>query len=854
MKSLLKQALPHIISILAFVIVSSVYFHPAWEGKSLQGEDVVGSYGSNREIKDFAKYEEETVLWNGAIFSGMPNVIFSEFKGATALQKLYNFPRRMGFPHEISSLLWYMLGFYILLVSLGIKPLISAGGSIAFSLSSYYIIIILAGHYMKVDTLALIPPTLAGVFLCFNRKYLWGFILTAFFLAFQINMAHIQMIYYFMISLIILGIIEFYFHLKKKELKQFAITVAVLVGAALMGIAPNSAKLITYYKYNDYSIRGSSELTIGNEGVKTEKGLDKDYINAWSSGVDEAMMVIVPNVKGGSTGVIKQDRNLLNKVPRQYRETIGNMNQYWGNQPFSGGPNYLGIVFVFLFILGAFLIPGRFKLAALLPVILFFLLSMGGNLTFFTDLFIDYFPMYNKFRTPVSILAVAAIWVGLLAIFSLYQIYINPSLLEKKSRVPGLKKEQPVYLLVSAVFLLFLLINIAMPNLFNSYISDTEYNQFASIRNQQNVGSQLDTIVAALVDFRISVFRAELLRTLLFVAGITVLLFLYAKGKLKQNIFVAVIILLAVIDFWGTSRRYVPLSQFHKTGNAVKQAYLLTDIDRQIYQLEQNANPALPGKIEELKAQFKPATKEEEEHLITYATNKYNHYRVFNLTQSPFQENITTNAHSSIGGYHAVKLRRYQDMIEHHLTKMDMPVLNMLDTKYFITQNGLQRNPGAMGAAWFVDSVKWVDNANDEILALNDIDVTKTAVIRDENKDKITLNGSGKAEIELTEYSPDYLVYNTKTSADRLAVFSEVYFPDWEVYVDGKKSELFTANYILRSMMIPVGEHKIEFKFNPEYYYRSNSFAQLAYYLLLFVLVGAIAFEIYKNRNKLKEL
>jgi hypothetical protein len=455
----------------------------------------------------------------------------------------------------------------------------------------------------------------------------------------------------------------------------------------------------------------------------------------------------------------------------------------------------------------------------------------------------------------VSILAVAAIWVGLLAIYTLYQIYTDPSLLDKKKKVYGLKKEQPVYLLVSAAFLLFLLINIAMPNLFNSYISNTEYNQFASIRNQQNVGSQLDTIITALVDFRIGVFRAELWRTFLFVAGITVLLFVYAKGKLKQNIMVASIILLAVIDFWGISRRYVPLSQFHKRGNAVKQAYQLTDIDRQIYQLEQNANPELPGKIEELKAEFKPATKEEEEHLISYATNKYNHYRVFNLTQSPFQENITTNAHSSIGGYHAVKLRRYQDMIEHHIGKMNRPVLNMLDTKYFITQNGLQQNPGAMGAAWFVDSVKWVNNPNDEILALNDIDVTKTAVLRDENKHKVTLNdaNSGEAEIELTQYSPDYLVYNTKTSADRLAVFSEVYYPDWEVYVDGKKSELYPANYILRSMMIPAGEHQIEFKFNPEYYYKSNSFAQIAFYLLLFVLSGAIVFEIYRNRNKLKE-
>ncbi|MEN8122834.1 MAG: YfhO family protein [Bacteroidota bacterium] len=854
MKSILKSILPHILSILSFVIIASAYFHPAWEGKSLQGEDIVGSYGLNREKKDFQKYEDKTVLWNEAVFSGMPDLVFSRFKGASGLRKIYDWPRRMGMPREVASIMWYMIGFYILLVSLGIKPFISAGGAIAFSLSSYYIIIILAGHFMKVDTLALVPPTLAGILLCFNRKYLWGFLLTSFFLAFQINMAHIQMIYYFLISLGILGLVEFYFHLKEKKLKQFAISVAVLIGAAIMGIAPNSAKLLTYYKYNDYSIRGSSELTIGKEDVKTDKGLDKDYINAWSSGVDEAIMIIAPNVKGGSTGSIKQDRDLLKKVPRQYRETIGNFNQYWGNQPFSGGPNYLGIIFIFLFVLGAFLIPGRLKIAAIAPVILFFFLSMGGNFSAFTDLFIDYVPMYNKFRTPVSILALAAIWVGMWAIFTLYKVYSEPSLLEKRKKIFLFKKEQPVYLLVSAGFLLFLLINIALPELFNNYISNNEQNQFNSLRNQPNVGNQLDNIIAALVDFRIGIFRAELWRTFLFVAALTALLFAYAKGKLKATVVIATVLTLAVIDFWGTSRRYVSLDHFHKKGNAVKQAYQLTDTDHQIYRLEQAANPELPGKIEELKTRFKPTNAKEKERLITYATNKYNHYRIFNLARSPFNENITTNAHNSVGGYHAVKLRRYQDMIEHHIGKMNISVLNMLNTKYIINQNGLQRNPGAMGAAWFVDSVKWVDNPNDEILALNEIDVTRTAVLRTDNKDKTGETGSGTGEIKLTEYSPDYLVYTTKTNASKLAVFSEVYFPDWEVYIDGEQSTLFPANYILRGMMVPAGEHKIEFKFNPEYYYKSNNFAQIVYYLLLLIITGAIAYEIYRNRNKIKEL
>ncbi|MFV0590528.1 MAG: YfhO family protein [Draconibacterium sp.] len=856
MKPFLKQILPHIVSVATFIIVASTYFYPAWEGKSLQGEDVIGSFGSAREKKDFQHFEDETALWNGSIFSGMPDLIFSKFNGAYQLNALYSLPRKLGIPREVSSILWYMLGFYILLLTLGVKPYISAGGAIAFSLSTYYIIIIMAGHYMKVDTLAMIPPTLAGILLSFRKKYLWGFVLTAFFLAIQISMAHIQMMYYFLLSLIILGIIQFYFHLKEKKLKEFFIATAVLIAAAAMGIVPNSAKLITYYKYNDFSIRGKSELTIGQpENAPVSKGLDKDYINAWSSGVDEAMMIIVPNVKGGATGMVKANRDLLSKAPRQYRETIGNMNQYWGNQPFSGGPNYLGIIFVFLFVLGAFLIPGRFKLAALVPVILFLFLAMGGNFSAFTDLFIDYVPMYNKFRTPVSILAVSAIWLGLLAMFTLYKLYSSPEILDKKTKVPGLKNEVPTFLLVASLFAGFLLLNILLPNLFNSYISNTEANQFNAYRNQPNAAGQIDAILAALTEFRIGVFRADLWRSLIFVVLITAAIYLYKTKKLKANLLVASVVLLAVIDFWGISRRYVPLSHFAKTGAAVKQAHQLSDNDRQIYQMEMNRNLQTKEKIAELQSKFSPKNQEEQDRILTYAVNKYNHYRVFNIAGNPFNENVTANAHSSVGGYHAAKLRRYQDMIEQHIGKMHMPVLNMLDTKYMITQNGLQQNPGAMGAAWFVDSVKWVSNANDEILALNDIDVTSTAVIRDTDKalvSGLTGNNSG-GTIELTSYSPDKLVYKTNTPADRLAVFSEVYFPDWRVFIDGTESKLFTANYILRGMMVPKGEHTIEFVFHPDYYYSWNKLAQIAYYILLVILLGAVGFEAFKNRDKLLE-
>ncbi len=848
-KPILKSIVPHILAVVAMIVVSSVYFHPAWEGKTLQGEDVVGGYGKGREARDFKKYEDETVIWNGSIFSGMPEYIHARYKGASALKNVFYLPMKMGMPREVASIFWYMLGFYILLVVVGVSPLLAAGGSIAFALGSYNIIIILAGHYMKVYTLALIPPTLAGIILIFRGRYRWGLILTSFFLAMQITMAHIQMMYYFFISLLVFGIVELFYQIKEKTLKQFSKTVLVLVVAAILGIAPNYSRLINYYLFNDYSIRGSSELTIGNEGVKTEKGLDKDYINMWSSGVDEAMMVIVPNVKGGSTSTIAQDRDLLNSIPRQYRQTLGQFNQYWGDQPFSGGPNYLGIVFVFLFVLGVFLIKDRLKTAMLIPVILFLLLAMGGNLSFFTDLWIDYFPMYNKFRTPVSILALSAILLSFFALYTAYQMSTGDELLAKKARVPGLKKEQPVYLIVAAGFVLFLLINIVLPNLFNSYISNVEHNQIAQWQSQPNVGNQVDQLINELVAFRIGVFRADLWRALIFVVLVTVAIYLLARKKMSKQLFWGAIIVLAVLDFWGIGRRYVGIDQFHKN-SLVEETYALSNNDRQIYQQEMNANPELQAKLSEYTAKFSPKNKEEEESLLTHVMNKYTQYRVFNIAGSPFQENVTANAHKSIGGYHPVKLRRYQDMIEHHIGQMHMSVLNMLNAKYFITQNGVQTNPAALGDAWFVDSVKWVDNPNDEILALNDIDVSKIAVVRAKSKDKLKAISEGKTingSITLEDYSPDKMAYNSNSDKDGLAVFSEVYYPDWKAFIDGKEAEIYQVNYVLRGIEIPQGEHKIEFVFHPGHYYTSNTISQIAFYLMLLIVGLSIVWDIRKR-------
>jgi len=854
-KVIQNKALPHFIAVVAMFIVSSVYFYPAWQGKSLQGEDVIGGYGQHREARDFRLYEnKETIIWNGAIFGGMPDYINAPYKGADNLKQIFYFTRDYGIPREVTAVFWYMLCFYILLITMKVTPRIAVGGSIAYALTSYYIIIILAGHYMKIYTLTLIPPVLAGIILCFNRKYLWGFILTAFFMAMMITMAHIQMIYYFLLALIVVGAVELVYQIREKTVVQFTKTMAVIIVAGLLALASNYSRLINYYKYNELSIRGGSELTVSGENQQAKRGLDKDYINSWSSGVDESMMVIVPNIKGGITGAIRQNRDLLNKLPSQYRNIVGDLNQYWGNQPFSGGPNYLGVVFVLLFLIGAFTYKHRLKFQLILPVILFFFLSMGGNFSAFTDLFIHYVPMYNKFRAPVSILAVASIFLCFMAVYTLYNIVKSNEVLEKRATIRIFKNPQPVYLLVSGGILVFLMINILFPNIFNTYLSDSEQNYFDSIRMQPGAASQLDAITGVLTDFRISVFRADLWRAVFLVALVTVTLFLYSKKKITQTVLLLAVIILAVIDFWGVSRRYVPLDSFTKE-SLVDDAHQLTNADYQIYQIQLNSVPGLSEKLADAEQKFKPLNETERQQLETHIVNKYSHYRVFNAINNPFNENVTTNAHRSIGGYHAVKLRRYQDLIEQHISQMNRNVLNMLNTQYIITQNGLQVNHEALGAAWFVDSVKWVNSANEEILALNLVDIKTTAIIRNEMKSGFPQFSSNSvdsvASIVLTNYEPDKVSYTISTPENKLVVFSEIYYPDWKVYINGKETQLYSANYVLRALVVPQGEHKIEFVFNTEFFYTSKKISQVSFIVLLAALVAAIGWSIYQGRNSL---
>ena len=849
-KPILKSLVPHLIAIAAIFAVASAYFSPAFNGKSLRHDDIIKGQGGVRDKIEYRKYENKAVLWVNAKFSGMPDFMGATYESSNKLKKLYFIPQKLGFPTEVGMLIWYMIGFYILLIAFGVNPWLALAGALTFGLTSYNLIIIKAGHFMKVRTIAFIAPTLAGFLLMFKRKYFWGFVLTTFFLAQQIAHDHIQMMYYLLLGLICIGLVELYHHVKEKRYLDFGKAVGLLFLAALLAIGPNYSKLSNLYRYNKQSIRGKSELTVGKEGVKTESGLDRDYINAWSSGRAESMMLFAPRVKGGASAYVKQDRTLLNKVDGRMRETIGNMNQYWGDQGGSGGPNTAGAVIFTLFIIGLFVIKGPMKQGILIAVILFVFLSWGKYFSGFTDLFIDYVPLYNKFRTPVSILAVAVIFITFFAFLTVSKIIKNPGLLEQESKIKIGKKNLPLYLVGGLGFIAFLLLNIAFPHLLNRYINDQELAMFDNYR-QQAGDAQINAILASLESLRISVFRTEFFRTLLFAAGTVLSIYLFKKQLVKKTVLIGIIGVLALIDVWTIGQRYVNKDDFTRQ-NLMEQEYLLTDVDKQIFSREIQNTPGLEQEIEAAYQKFQPKTQAEKEDVQKYVIQKNTYYRVYDLTTSAFQDNRVSGSHRSIGGYSAAKLRRYQDLIENHIMKGNMQVLNMLNTKYIITQQGLQINPGVMGPAWFVDSVIWAATPDEEIAALNDIDVTKQTVVNTKFKNEIGefQAATSSDSVSLVTYEPDYLKYKTNTSGNRLVVFSEIYYPDWTVTIDGKQTDYFESNYTLRAMMVPAGQHTIEFNFSPTYYTKANTMSMIFYYIIMFMVVALVGYSIYKEVTK----
>lgn len=835
----MKKLLPDLIAILAFVLLSFAYFFPAdIENRILFQHDTAAGAGAGQEVKEYYEQTGERSRWTNSLFGGMPMYqiapSYDSTKSLQWVQKAY----QLFLPDYVCLTFMLMLGFYILLRVFGIPVWLAGLGGIMWAFSSYFFILISAGHIWKFITLAYVPPTIAGIVLAYRGKLLWGGILTALFVALQITSNHVQMSYYFFF--VILFFVGAYFEKawRTKTLPQFFKASAVLIVAALVGIAANVSNLYHTYAYSKETMRGKSELVqTGDAAKQTSSGLDRDYITQWSYGIDETLTLLVPNFKGGASAALSQSETAMSKANPMYSSLYGSLTQYFGTQPMTSGPVYVGAFVLFLFVLGCFIVKGPLKWALIGATFFSIVLSWGKNFMPLTDFFIDYVPLYNKFRAVSSILVIAEFTIPLLAIFALKRLLEEPEILKQE------KKPLGISLLLTAG--IALLLAIAPGSIGSGYVPAQEAQMLQNAVNQQMIpANELSDILANLGEMRAELVSSDALRSFIIIGIGCSLLWLYASGKLRSSLTIAGITILCLADMWGVNKRYLNDAQF------------------------------VPHSI-----RTETFTKTNTDELILQDTSL--DYRVLNFATSTFDDNNTSYWHKSVGGYHPAKLRRYQEMIEHHISpemqaaykaiataggEMDsvdankFRVLNMLNTKYFIFPAGQQRqtvpilNPHAYGNAWFVNKVQYVNNANEEIDALDSIIPTETAVVDARFKD--VLKGTTESykdslsSIRLTSYAPNRLTYETNNAQDGIAVFSEIYYPDgWHVTIDGQPAELARADYILRTMHVPAGQHTIEMRFDPTSLHVTEG---IAYGALALLVIGIIVAVLIAKRKYVK--
>ncbi len=835
----MKKLLPDLIAILAFVLLSFAYFFPAdIENRILFQHDTAAGAGAGQEVKEYYEQTGERSRWTNSLFGGMPMYqiapSYDSTKSLQWVQKAY----QLFLPDYVCLTFMLMLGFYILLRVFGIPVWLAGLGGIMWAFSSYFFILISAGHIWKFITLAYVPPTIAGIVLAYRGKLLWGGILTALFVALQITSNHVQMSYYFFF--VILFFVGAYFEKawRTKTLPQFFKASAVLIVAALVGIAANVSNLYHTYAYSKETMRGKSELVQTGDATKqTSSGLDRDYITQWSYGIDETLTLLVPNFKGGASAALSQSETAMSKANPMYSSLYGSLTQYFGTQPMTSGPVYVGAFVLFLFVLGCFIVKGPLKWALIGATFFSIVLSWGKNFMPLTDFFIDYVPLYNKFRAVSSILVIAEFTIPLLAIFALKRLLEEPEILKQE------KKPLGISLLLTAG--IALLLAVAPGSIGSGYVPAQEAQMLQNAVNQQMIpANELSGILANLGEIRAELVSSDALRSFIIIGIGCSLLWLYASGKLRSSLTIAGITILCLADMWGVNKRYLNDAQF------------------------------VPHSI-----RTETFTKTNTDELILQDTSL--DYRVLNFATSTFDDNNTSYWHKSVGGYHPAKLRRYQEMIEHHISpemqaaykaiataggEMDsvdankFRILNMLNTKYFIFPAGQQRqtvpilNPHTYGNAWFVNKVQYVNNANEEIDALDSIIPTETAVVDARFKD--VLKGTTESykdslsSIRLTSYAPNRLTYETNNAQDGIAVFSEIYYPDgWHVTIDGQPAELARADYILRTMYVPAGQHTIEMRFDPTSLHVTEG---IAYGTLALLVIGIIVAVLIAKRKYVK--
>ena len=828
-----KRLLPDILMVVLFAVVSIAYFwNPIQDGLVLTGTDHNAAVGSNVELNEYRKaHNGERTRWTNSLFSGMPTYQMSPSYRSTdtlgTIEKVY----QLGLPVVAGYVFMMLLGFYILLRAFDFRAWMAALGAVLWAFSSYYFIIIAAGHIWKLLTLAFIPPTIAGMVWCYRGRYLMGLAVTGFFSALQILNNHIQMSYYFFGVMVLMAVAYLAEAVRTKQMARWWKGSLAALAGGLLGVGINASNLYHTYEYSKETMRGKSELTQKTKDAadQTDSGLERSYITAWSYGIDETWTVLVPNTKGGASFPLSQSEKAMEKAAPQYRPIYYQMGQYWGNQPGTSGPVYVGAFVLFLFVLGLQIVKGPMKWALLAATVLSVLLSWGKNFMPFTDFFLDYVPMYDKFRTVASILVVAEFAIPLLGMLALKKLVDEPELLQKQMR--------PLYIslgLTAGVCFLFWL---APDMFFGNYISDVEMQALGGLEQH---GVPVGDILANLSDMRRAVFTADAMRSLLIIlAGFGVLM-LYKFKKLGEVPMVACLTLLCLVDMWGVNKRYLNDDMFVRP-RPEAQAFAPSEADKEIL------------------------------------ADTEKNYRVLNLAVNTFNDNTTSYHHKSIGGYHAAKLRRYQELIEEHIQpeiglvwehaweleeKGDslLPVLNMLNMKYLVLPlqgggNKVVRNPRANGNAWFVDAVRYVDDADAEIGGLHGLD-TKHVAVADKRFEPVlgTARKDTTAVVRLTDYEANELAYETDSREGGVLVFSEIYYPGWTCTVDGKAAELGRVNYVLRAVHVDGGKHKVVLTFKPQSERVTETIAYSALALLVVFACLSLAMLCFRRKGREKPM
>jgi hypothetical protein len=827
--TLLKKCLPDLLAVLLFAVLAFAYFFPAdIEGRILYRHDASAGRGAGQEGIEYLQKTGERSRWTNALFGGMPTYQMAPSYGSTDLLTKAVNAYHLWLPENVWFVFAYLLGFYILLRAFDFRQHLAVLGSIIWAFSTYFLIIIAAGHIWKVWALAYLPPLIAGLVLAYRGKYLWGLLLTAVFTAFEINANHVQMTYYYLFIILALVIAWLVEAVQQKQMARFLKATAVCVVGATIGLCINLSNLYHTWEYSKESMRGKSELVKQNSANQTSSGLDRDYITQWSYGIDETWTLLIPNAKGGASMPMSMNETAMKHANPDYASIYDQIGQYWGEQPGTSGPVYVGAFVMLLFILGLFIVKGPVKWALLAATILSILLSWGKNFMGFTDFFLDYVPMYAKFRTVASILVIAEFTIPLLAMLALKEL-LNGEVKKEKLRVPLLVS----FALTGGMALLFSL----MPEtFFGSFISSSEMRALQSLPAEH-----IQPLIANLTEMRQAVFTADALRSFYIILVGTGILLACLYGKLKKEYTVGILLVLCLVDLWTVNKRYLNDEMF-------------------VPKSEREA----------------PQEKTQTDDLIL--RDETLDYRVLNLASNTFNENETSYYHKSIGGYHAAKLRRYQEMIEAYINPEmqklfkavgeaagDMtqvngdsicPVLNMLNTRYFIFPlDGGQtvpiQNPYVYGNAWFVDQISYVNNANEELETVGKLDLRHQAVADARFKAQLgeAVVQDTASVVNITSYEPNRLKYEVNTGKGGVLVFSEIYYPGWTVTVDGQPAELGRVNYILRAIHLQPGKHQVELAFFPKSVSVTETVAYIAFVLLLLIAVGIVFIE-YRNRKK----